>query len=600
MAPHESVNPLRRTIVFGLVFGLVALYGLQLAHMQLILHSEFEQKSAENSMKAVDDIPLRGVFYDRNMKLLVDNTPTYTVRIIPAEYDDDNDSLLEVILGFAPHSIENILEKNSQYSPYVPVKLKRGVDFEVIGWIEENSEKLPGVNYIVEMQRGYKDSIMASHMYGYTKEIGAKMLEADKYYNPGDLVGQTGIERKYETTLRGIKGKKFVMIDSRGREVTGIKESGRKVPAIKGKDLVLGIDADAQKAAEAGLKGYVGAAVAIEPETGEIIAMASAPNYDLNEFSYFTPKGFIADLYTNPQKPLINRATQSAHPPGSTFKILSAIAALESGAINENSTLNCAGGFSYGRFFKCHAHHGAINVVHAIEQSCNGYFYQLIFKVGLDRLAEYAAKFRLGRKTGVDLGEEVSGLIPTEKYYEKIYGANWPRGIMVSLGIGQGEIGATPLQLANYCALIANNGKSFVPHLVKGYLDENKKFFPIQFEEVNTGVSQKTFEIVKRGMFLVVNGTGTATNIKTSEYQIAGKTGTAQNPHGKDHSWFIGFAPFDHPKIAVAVLVENAGFGATVAAPIARRILDAYLLKQMKKSGIEKTDYKIAEVKAVD
>ncbi len=599
MAPQDSIHSMRRIVVFGVIMGLVGLYSLQLVRMQIFEHAEYEMKSAENSMKPVEDIPLRGVFWDRNLKLLVENTPTYTVRIIPAEYDDENDSLLEAILGFPNGTVQNILGKNSQYSPYVPVKLKRGVDFEVIGWLEENAERLPGVNYIVEMQRGYKDSIMASHMYGYTKEISPKLLEADKYYNPGDLVGYTGIEKKYEPVLRGIKGFKYMMVDSKGREVLSLKDKGRRIPAIKGRDVVLGIDADAQKAAEAGLKGFVGAAVAIEPETGEILAMASAPNYDLNEFSYFTPKEFIKGLYTDPQKPLFNRATMAAHPPGSTFKVLSAIAALESGAINENSTLNCVGGYVYGgRLFKCHAHHGGINVVHGIEQSCNGFFYQLIFKVGLDNLASYAAKFNLGRKTGVDIGEESNGLIPTEKYYENIYGKNWPRGIMVSLGIGQGEIGVTPLQLANYVSLIANNGKSFVPHIVKGYLDENKKFVPLAFEPVNTGISQKTFDIVKKGMFLVVNGSGTGTAIKSKDYEIAGKTGTAQNPHGKDHAWFMAFAPFDHPKIAVAVMVENVGFGATYAAPIARRIMDAYLLKLMKKTPSEKVEFTVGE--AVD
>ncbi len=593
MQGADFQSGIRKSVLFGLICGVMVLYAFQLLRLQVFQHAEYDIKSAENSMKAIEEIPLRGVFYDRNQKLLVENTPTYTVRIVPAEYDDENDSLLETILGFTPGNIQNILQKNSQYSTFVPVKLKRGVEFEVIGWIEENSEKLTGVNYIVEMQRGYRDSLMPSHLFGYTKEISPKLLESDKYYNPGDLVGYNGIEKKYEQTLRGIKGTKYMMVDSKGREVNDYKEKGRRIPATKGKDLVLGIDEASQRAAETGLEGYVGAAVAIEPETGEIIAMASSPKYDLNEFSYFTPKAFINQLYTNPQKPLFNRATMAAHPPGSTFKVLSAIAALESNVISENSTLGCVGGFTYGRFFKCHGHHGSINVVHAIEASCNSFFYQLIFKVGLDRLADYATKFKLGIKTGVDIGEESRGLIPTEKYYEKIYGANWPRGILVSLGIGQGEINATPLQLAFYSALIANNGKSFVPHVVKGYLDENKKYIPLKFEAVNTGVSQRTFDLVKKGMYLVVNGAGTATNIKTSEYEIAGKTGTAQNPHGKDHSWFIAFAPFDHPKIAVCVLVENAGFGATYAAPIARKIMDAYFRKTGKNG--EKVNYSVAQ-----
>ncbi len=594
MIGEVSHSESRKPVIQFLVIFVLAVYISQLIRLQIFNHTELEQKSMENSMKAIEETPLRGVFFDRNMKLLVENTPTYTVRLIPAEYRAKSDSLLESIMGFAPGTIRSIIAKNSQYSSFVPLKLKRGVEFEVIGWIEENIDKLKGVNYIIEMQRGYRDSIMASHLYGYTKEINPKLLEADKYYTPGDLIGYNGLEKKYEQMLRGTKGFRYVLVDSRGREVT--QDKARMLAAIKGKDAVLGIDADVQRVAEKELSPYVGAAVAIEPSTGEVIALASSPSYDLNEFSYFTPKEYISKLYSDKEKPLFNRASMAAHPPGSTFKILSAIAALESNVINENSTLGCAGGFTFGRFFKCHGHHGAINVVHAIEQSCNSFFYQLIFKVGLDRLADYAHKFRLGRKTGIDISEESAGLIPTEHYYEKIYGPNWPKGIMVSLGIGQGEVNATPLQLAFYCALIANDGKSFVPHVVKGYLDENKKLVPASYEEVNTGVSQKTFDLVKKGMFLVVNGGGTATNIKTSEYEIAGKTGTAQNPHGKDHSWFIAFAPFDHPKIAVAVLVENAGFGATYAAPIARKMMDAYLLKG--KTGIK--DYKIAKMEVPD
>ncbi len=589
MTSRLSASGYRRGIIFVLVIAMASVYIFRLMQLQIFERSVFEEKAAMNSIKAIEDVPLRGVFYDRNLKLLVENTPTYTVRITPAEYKKTSDSLLEAVLNIPSGAIRSILQKNKQYSKFTPVKIKRGVDFASIGWIEENSEKLVGVSYIIEMQRGYRDSIMASHLYGYTKEISPKRLETDtsKYYSPGDLVGYNGIERKYESLLRGIKGYKYVVVDAKQREVSNFQHTLKNIPAIKGKDLVLSIDADAQRVAEKELQGFTGAVVAIEPATGEVLAMASSPSYNLNEFSYFTPKQYITQLYTDPSKPLFNRATMAAHPPGSTFKVLCAITALEAGLIDETYTYSCGGGFTYGRFFKCHTAHGPLNVIHAIEKSCNTFFYALIFKNGLERLAAMAAKFGLGRKTGVDIMEESAGLIPTEKYYEKIYGKNWPRGIMVSLGIGQGEISVTPMQLAFYAGLIANNGKSHQPHVVKGYLNDDKKFVPMGFPEVNTGVSQKTFDIVKQGMYLVVNGAGTATNIKSAELQIAGKTGTAQNPHGKDHSVFICFAPFDHPKIAVAVLVENAGFGATYAAPIAQKVLSAYLkVKTSTTSGV--------------
>jgi penicillin-binding protein 2 len=312
--------------------------------------------------------------------------------------------------------------------------------------------------------------------------------------------------------------------------------------------------------------------------------MVSSPDYDLNQFSYVTSKEYLNQLYMDPNKPSFNRATMSLKPPGSTFKILLAIAALDMGVITPSTTFYCGGGFTFGRFFKCHGTHGSVNVVHAIEKSCNTFFYNLVYKIGLDKLKEYAIKFGFNRKSGIDIGEEVTGLIPDSKYYEKVYGENWPRSILASLGIGQGEISVTTLQLAQYVALIANNGRGFTPHIVKGYLDDiTKKLVPFNYKEVNTGIDQKVFDIVKEGMFLVVNGAGTATHIKLPDIEVAGKTGTAQNPHGQDHALFIGFAPYKDPKIAFAIVVENVGFGGTHAAPIAKKMIEAYLKKENKK-----------------
>ncbi len=342
--------------------------------------------------------------------------------------------------------------------------------------------------------------------------------------------------------------------------------------------LFLSIEASAQKIAEEEFKGKRGALVAIEPTTGEILAMVSFPDYDLNRFSFFTPKSFLDSVYSDPFTPLFNRATMSTHPPGSTFKMLSAIAALDMGIINTSWTVTCTGGFTYGRFFKCHGSHGTVNVVSAIEKSCNTFFYKLIYKIGLDNWKDYATRFGFGNITGIDLTEEVPGLIPDENYYIKRYGDNWPRSIMASLGIGQGEVSVTPLQLALYVSLIANNGKTKTPHVVKGYIDaETEDFVALEYKEINTGVSQSALDIVKEGMFLVVNGHGTATSIRLPDIEICGKTGTAQNPHGNDHAWFVGFAPYENPKIAIAVLVENAGFGSTHAAPIAQKVIQAYL-----------------------
>lgn len=590
---RENFISNERKGILTLIILLTALFfGLRLVKMQIVDHEKYEAESTNNSIKAIEQTPLRGVFYDRHQKLLVENVPAYTVRIIPALYDTKNNKKLEALLNFSTGTIDTILKKNKSYSQYIPIRIKRGVDFQTISWIEENSENIPGVDYIIEMQRNYPANVMASHIFGYIKEVNPEHIKIDKFYSPGDLIGYNGLEKSYEKYLRGKKGYNFILVDSKGRDISKYKDGNNDVSSIKGTDLVLSFDGDIQRIAEEELKGKSGAVVAIEPKTGEILAMASAPDYDLNQFSYVTSLDYLKELYSNPLKPQYNRATMSAHPPGSTFKVMVAIAALESGAINSSTTFYCGGGYNYGgRFFKCHGAHGNINVVSAIEHSCNSFFYQLIFKVGLDNLAEYAHRFGFGEKPGIDIFEEAKGLIPTTQYYEKVYGKNWPRGILVSLGIGQGEISITPLQLAKYTALIANNGKSFVPHIVKGFLDENKNFIPLKYDKIDTKISQETFNLVREGMFRVVNGSGTATFVKLPDIKIAGKTGTAQNPHGNDHAWFIAFAPYENPQIAVCVLVENAGFGATHAAPIAKKIIETYLRKNFKE--FHKDDFKI-------
>jgi penicillin-binding protein 2 len=548
--------------------------------MQIVSRVSYEEKSADNSIKGIEQIPFRGVFYDRNLKVMVDNIPAYTLRITPAEYDPKLNQLLDKILGVDSGYVSSILLKNKIYSRYLPIRIKRGIDFKVVSWLEENSEYLPGVDYVVEMQRGYPLGIMASHAFGYTKEVLPEQLEKEKdYYKPGDYVGHTGIEKQYEKELRGVKGFDYVLVNSHRREIGKYKNGEQDVKSIKGKDLVLSFDADVQKVGEEEMKGKRGAIVAIEPKTGEILALVSAPDYNLEQFSYVTSREYLQQLYNDDEKPLFNRATMSLKPPGSTFKLFEAATALDLGLITPSTTIYC------------HGVHGSLNVIHAIEKSCNTFFYNLIYKIGLEKWKEYALKFGFSKKTGIDIGEESAGFIPDENYYRKMYGEKWPRSIMASLGIGQGEVGVTPIQLAQYVALIANDGNSVQPHVVKGYLDDNtKQIIPFKFPEIKTGLKKEVFDIVKEGMFLVVNGAGTATQIRMNDIKIAGKTGTAQNPHGKDHALFVCYAPADNPKIAIAVVVENVGFGATYAAPIAKKLIETYLKKGSLKDQNKKVD----------
>lgn len=588
--PIEIKSALLKYIV--IIISIVFI--IQLFYLQILNNEYFNTKSTQNSIKGIPIQPIRGAFLDRNLNVLVENINTFTVKIIPAYFDTSKAKYVEDALNLERGTILRYLRTTQSYSPYIPIRIKKDAPFKNIAWIEENKEFFKGLTYSVELQRHYPE-VSGSHMFGYLKEISKKQLEEKKHiYSMGDLIGYCGIEKTYEDYIRGEKGYQYIVVDSKQREIGRYNDGKNDKKPQKGFDLVLGIDKDVQKVAEEKFKGLRGAIVAIEPQTGEIIAFVSSPEYDLSRFSAFTDKAYWDSLLNDPNVPLFNRATMSINPPGSTFKILAAIAALEEGLIDENTTISCPGSFVYGnRSFKCHGAHGNVNVIHAIEHSCNVFFYKLIFKIGLDKWAEYSRKFGFGSKTNVDITEEVKGLVPDSKYYDKRYGKNgWTQGFIVSLGIGQGELSVTPIQLALYTALIANNGVSYQPHIVKGYLKPGtKEIIPFKFPKIETHISQRTFDIVKQGMFLVVNGSGTATSIRMPDIPIAGKTGTAQNPHGKDHAYFIGYAPADNPKLAIACFVENAGFGATWAAPIVKEVVHAYFNKnKIKQTSKDSTN----------
>ncbi len=581
----------RRSILYAVIIVGFSFLFIRLFQMQIIQSGYYNLKSKRNSVKKIEKIPARGLFLDRNKKLLVNNLPAYSVYITKANYNKKQNKLIESVLGLKEGYIDNFLKKYSKYSKFKQLKLKRGVSFNAVSWIEENAEHLPGVYYKAEMQRGYPAKVFAAQMFGYLNEISQKQLNKNKkIYEQGDYVGSTGLERKYEYLLRGEKGYNFLLVNSRQKFIGKFLDGKNDIPAVKGEDLVLTIDTELQKVAEESLRGKRGAIVAIEPKTGEILAMASAPDFDLSKFALITPKNYLMKLYQNPAKPFFNRAIMSVKPPGSTFKILESIAALDLGVINKNTTFNCSGGgVFYGRYFKCDGVHGKINVVQAIEHSCNVFFYNLIYKIGMKKWKEYASLFGFGKRTGVDLYNEVRGLIPDEKYYIKRYGKNWPKSIMASLAIGQGEVSVDPIQLAQFTAIVANNGKSFQPHLLKGFIDQKEdKFVRIKQKPINVNIKRNVLDIVKRGMFLVVNGRGTAAASRIPEIMMAGKTGTAQNPHGDDHALFIGYAPFNNPQIAFSIIVENAGFGASHAAPIGKKLVETYLLHKIKNNETAK------------
>jgi penicillin-binding protein 2 len=587
-------SPFRKRVIYVIIIAFFAAIILQLFNMQILEQPIYSEKSDDNSVKPIYQMAPRGVFYDRNHRVLVGNKPAFTLRITPSQYNKKLTPYIEAILEMSSGYIDKILKQNESYSKYIPRKIAKDVNFNVIAWYEENAAKLPGVDYVMETQRDYSFGVMGSHMFGYTKEIPSDILTKRKSeYDMGDEIGFSGIEKTYEDILRGEKGINYVLVDSRQKTIGKYKKGNDDFSAVKGYDLTLTIDKDAQQVAELAFKDKRGAVVAIEPSTGEIIAFLSSPEYNLNDLASVTTKDIWRELNNNPDKPMFNRATMSIYSPGSTYKMLSAIAALEEGVIDTNFRLNCGGGFQFGdRFFKCMHNHGSVNLSQAIEHSCNSFFYQLILKIGLDKWSRYSRSFGFGKKSGIDIGEESGGLVPSTAYYDKVFGKNrWTRGFLLSLGIGQGELSVTPLQLAQYAALLANYGKSAKPHFLKGFTEtQTNKYKEVNPQYYDLGISKQSFDVVRHAMYLVVNGAGTATNIRDVNLQIAGKTGTAQNPGGnkKEHAVFVGFAPYNNPKIAIAVIMENAGFGSVAAAPIARDIIKAYLQKDKKDETLPK------------
>lgn len=579
---REISSYTRTSIITTLTVVLFFLLGFRLYQIQIIEQERYRETSEKNAIKEKIIEPYRGIFYDRNWKILVDNEPGFTLRITPYYFDTSLIPLLENYFKLKPGYIKYLLRVNKNFSPFIPIRIQRGLTFEQVSWLEENREFLPGVDYTIDMQRSYPTGVRASHLFGYCKEISRKELDEKRdIYIMGDFVGHNGLEKYYEEYLRGVKGKQFIYVDSRGREVGPVNEGRNDIKPVAGYNAQLTIDGELQKLSEELMADKSGAIVAIDPSNGEILTMVSKPDFDLSHFASLTPAPVWRQLNQDKSKPLFNRATSSIYPPGSCYKPVSAIAALNEGIITEKFAYPCGGGFSFGNhFYKCMGAHGGINVVHSIEKSCNTFYFSLILRNGFERWTKYGKMFGFGQKSGVDIFEETPGILPSVEYYNKIYGVNkWTKGYIVSLGVGQGELGVTPLQMAVYTAALANGGILYRPHAVRKLFnpDANPKEIIIPVESKKLPINPDAMELVRKGLFLVVNGAGTATHVRIPGIHVAGKTGTAQNPHGKDHSWFIGFAPFENPKIAIAVIVENAGFGGAVAAPIAKQLIEFYL-----------------------
>ncbi|MBO8092468.1 MAG: penicillin-binding protein 2 [Prosthecochloris sp.] len=567
------------------VIAVFALLFARLIYLQVFEYKKLGSISDANSLRRIWVQAPRGRMIDRNGIVLVTNQPLYTIKLIPSEFRQSEKPFLASLLGIEETELDKRIDKGQRYNRFAPVVISRDLERQQMMRLHENLWKLPGVLIEVENKRQYNGPAQASHMFGHLNLITKQQLEtmAEKGYTPDDKTGSKGIEHSYEEQLRGQKGVRYELVNSVGRVVGHFDDGSQDKPFTNGNDLYLTIDSGLQRLAEDELRktGNSGAVVAIDPKDGGILAMVSMPDYDLEVLNGRTDRDKWLEIARDPAKPLLNRAIQAAYPPGSVYKILLSIAALEEQVISTQKKILCTGVFRLGRGrFLCHGGrgHGPVNMKEAIVQSCNTYYYNLIFDVGFDKWTEYGRMFGFGDKTGADIPGERSGILPSAEYYDKRYGkGKWTKGYLVSLSIGQGELNTTPLQLAAFTAAVANKGTYYRPYLVKGYREtDTGEYKPFETERRKLPVSEETFTFITEAMEGVVDR-GTGRMSKIDNIRVAGKTGTAQNPHGEDHAWFIAFAPVEDPSIAIAVLVENAGYGGSISAPIARAMINYYV-----------------------
>jgi penicillin-binding protein 2 len=579
----------RKQILYSiLVIILFLILIVRFFYLQIYKQAQYFKVSERNRIREVMIEPTRGLIIDRNGEVLVDNHPSYSAYAIPFEVNKA-DSVLDLagkILDMKSSEIRNII-KRERTGIFTPVKLKRQIDFETLSRIEEQRLDLPGIIYQIEPRRYYPSGVRAPHLFGYLGEITKEELNQTEFkeFRLGDIIGKKGLEKFYDRKLRGLRGYQYMEVDVYGREIRKLKDKPEILP-LPGKNLHLTLDSELQRLLEARLDTVRGGAVVVDCKNGGVLALISKPDYDPEIFTKPITTEIWNELLNDPNKPLYDRMVQSLYPPGSTYKLVLAAAALETEIIKPNWKAFCPGYTWMGRRrYDCWnlSGHGELELLQAIEQSCNVYFYKLGLKVGLDNWAQFSRLFLIDKPTGIDVINEKAGLVPDRDYLDLAFGKDrWPKGMILNLAIGQGDLLVTPLQMARLAMIIANEGVCYPFHLLN-YLedpfDRTKK--PAIVDSIKiSGISQETFKILKQGMYLVCQGErGTGRAAAYQGITVAGKTGTAQNPHGEAHAWFIGYAPTDDPKIAFCILIENGGSGGKVAAPIAREIIKNYFYR---------------------
>ena len=579
----------RKYVIQGIFLLVGIVYALRLFYIQVV-DSSYKQAAETNAIKTIIQYPFRGLIYDRDGQLLVQNTPVYDLMVVPKEVKELDTLRLSGLLELPLEDVRERLKKARKFSYVQPSIFYQKLTTQDLAHIQDNLIDFPGFYINARTARGYPHQSL-SHALGYIAEISPKQLEDTTYkgYRPGDYIGKSGIEMEYEKYLMGKRGVKYKMVNVRGVEKGPFKDGAYDTLSVAGKNLVSTIDLDLQAYGEYLMNGAKGSIVAIEPATGEVLAYISAPFYDPNLFTGKDyGKNYMA-LLQDKDKTMFNRPIMAdRNPPGSIFKLVQALIALEEGVITPRTQFACN-----KALVNCHPHPSPLDLYGAVQHSCNPWFFQAYrllinqgkskntfvdTSIGLRDWREQVLTFGFGQKLGIDLPGEKKGIIATPELYDRVYGKNrWKYSTIYSLSIGQGELGVTPLQMANFMAIVANRGYYVTPHIIRSVGEDGKPLKEYQTRHY-TSVDAKHYDPIIEGMAEVVRaGTARRANLSKVGIEVCGKTGTAQNPQGPDHAVFVAFAPKENPKIAIAVYVEHGKWGGQSAAPIAGLMIEKYL-----------------------
>lgn len=584
---RTSAKVLRAVLVIGLLILLARIFQLQ-----IIEYETYTPLSMQNSLRMEVVNPARGLIYDKNGIILVENQPIYSITITPSRFNEEKIPLLSQLLQVEEDLVRERMNEAQQYSWHRTSRLFTEVSFETFSAIQENLWQLPGIGHQVESKRNYPTNVKASHVMGYLREATREEYLASEKILLGDKIGKSGLEMIYDDYLRGEVGTEYIRVNAFGQELGSYEDGMLDMAPKKGADLITTLDAEVQQLSEELMVNKRGGIVAMDPQTGGVLSMVSSPQYDLSKLAGRMDSEYWQQINQDPHTPLYNRAISSRQPPGSTFKPFMGLVGLELGLITPQTEIYNPGYYTRGRRYGDLADPGNYNLEDAITYSSNTYFFWIMDRIAsrgmLDSWSELIKDFGIGPKNNIDLPYEVSGIVPDSTYMNEQFGDRyWGVGDLMSLGIGQGMVSASPLQMAVATSTIANGGYRVQPHVVSAIKDRSGEFQytnPV-FEKIEW-LNPNQLENVKRGMRGVVSTGGGRYYANLDSIEVAGKTGTAQNPYGEDHGWFIAFAPMDNPQIAVAVLVENAGYGSISAAPIASLVIEKYLTRELNRQRV--------------